>query len=244
MSDRNDLEGLKRFAKTLLKLDIQKTEMSPLVVKHPFTDSGIVGIRQKDGHYAIGNLIDSEADMKAWNKQTEELIDQAETPLHVFMMITKSYMLGFLKYAKPFLSSEDFTKMLADAWVRSESPNADPNLSKSKLVSLFKAADPEILMDAEERAQLQSLDDKVTIYRGVTSYNARNVKALSWTLDENVARWFASRFGEQGRVYQAQIAKDDILAIFTGRNESEVIVDPKQLREIQLAQDLQMDLSM
>lgn len=244
MSDRNDLAGLKRFAKTLLKLDIQKTEMSPLVVKHPFTDSGIVGIRQKDGHYAIGNLIDSEADMKAWNKQTEELIDQAETPLHVFMMITKSYMLGFLKYAKPFLSSEDFTKMLADAWVRSESPNADPNLSKSKLVSLFKAADPEILMDAEERAQLQSLDDKVTIYRGVTSYNARNVKALSWTLDENVARWFASRFGEQGRVYQAQIAKDDILAIFTGRNESEVIVDPKQLREIQLAQDLQMDLSM
>ena len=244
MSDRNDLVGLKRFAKTLLKLDIQKTEMSPLVVKHPFTDSGIVGIRQEDGHYAIGNLIDSEADMKAWNKQTEELIDQAETPLHVFMMITKSYMLGFLKYAKPFLSSEDFTKMLADAWVRSESPNADPNLSKSKLVSLFKAADPEILMDAEERAQLQSLDDKVTIYRGVTSYNARNVKALSWTLDENVARWFASRFGEQGRVYQAQIAKDDILAIFTGRNESEVIVDPKQLRDIQLAQDLQMDLSM
>ena len=244
MSDRNDLEGLKRFAKTLLKLDIQKTEMSPLVVKHPFTDSGIVGIRQEDGHYAIGNLIDSEADMKAWNKQTEELIDQAETPFHVFMMITKSYMLGFLKYAKPFLSSEDFTKMLADAWVRSESPNADPNLSKSKLVSLFKAADPEILMDAEERAQLQSLDDPVTIYRGVTSYNARNVKALSWTLDENVARWFASRFGEQGRVYQAQIAKDDILAIFTGRNESEVIVDPKQLREIQLAQDLQMDLSM
>ena len=244
MSDRNDLVGLKRFAKTLLKLDIQKTEMSPLVVKHPFTDSGIVGIRQEDGHYAIGNLIDSEADMKAWSEQTEELIDQAETPFHVFMMITKSYMLGFLKYAKPFLSSEDFTKMLADAWVRSESPNADPNLSKSKLVSLFKAADPEILMDAEERAQLQSLDDKVTIYRGVTSYNARNVKALSWTLDENVARWFASRFGEQGRVYQAQIAKDDILAIFTGRNESEVIVDPKQLREIQLAQDLQMDLSM
>ena len=134
--------------------------------------------------------------------------------------------------------------MLADAWVRSESPNADPNLSKAKLVSLFKAADPEILMDAEERARLQSLDDPVTIYRGVTSYNARNVKALSWTLDENVARWFASRFGEQGRVYQAQIAKDDILAIFTGRNESEVIVDPKQLREIQLAQDLQMDLSM
>ena len=59
MSDRNDLVGLKRFAKTLLKLDIQKTEMSPLVVKHPFTDSGIVGIQTPDGHLGIANLVES-----------------------------------------------------------------------------------------------------------------------------------------------------------------------------------------
>ena len=44
MNRTTDLTGLKRFAKTLLQLDIQKTPMSPLVVKHPFTDSGIVGV--------------------------------------------------------------------------------------------------------------------------------------------------------------------------------------------------------
>lgn len=244
MSQSTDLAGLKRFAKTLLQLDIQKTKMSPLVVKHPFTDSGIVGIQTPDGHLGIANLVENSKDLKTWREQTAGYIDQAETPYHVFMLITKPYLLGFLKYAKPYLSTEDFTQLLADVWIRSESPNDDPNLSKTKLLAMFKVADPNILMDDEERSRLQSLEDPVTVYRGVTSYNAKNVKALSWTLDENVAQWFAHRYGEQGTVYQAQIRKGDIYAIFTGRNESEVIVDPAQLVNIEPVQDLNMDLKM
>lgn len=70
------------------------------------------------------------------------------------------------------------------------------------------------------------------------------MRALSWTLDENVAQWFAQRYGEQGTVYQAQIHKDHIYAIFTGRNESEVIVDPKHLINIEPVKDLAIDLKM
>lgn len=244
MSKATDLAGLKRFAKTLLQLEIQKTKMSPLVVKHPFTDSGIVGIQTPDGHLGIANLVGNSKDLKIWREQTAGYIDQAETPYHVFMLITKPYLLGFLEFAKPYLSTEDFTQMLADAWIRSESPNDDPNLSKTKLLAMFKAADPNILMDEEERSRLRSLENPVTVYRGVTSYNAKNIKALSWTLDENVAQWFAQRYGEHGIVYQAQIRKDDIYAIFTGRNESEVIVDPAKLVNIEPVQDLNMDLKM
>lgn len=69
-------------------------------------------------------------------------------------------------------------------------------------------------------------------YRGVTSYNAKNIKALSWTLDRDTAEWFAYRFGEEGTVYEAQIQKEHILAFFNGRNESEVVVDPKYLEQI------------
>ena len=82
-------------------------------------------------------------------------------------------------------------------------------------------------MDEEEYAVYQSLEDPVTVYRGVTSYNAKNIKALSWTLDRDTAEWFAHRFGEEGTVYEAQISKEHILAFFNGRNESEVVVDPK-----------------
>ena len=59
--------------------------------------------------------------------------------------------------------------------------------------------------------------------------NAKNIKALSWTLDKDTAEWFAHRFGENGMVYEAQIQKKYIYAFFNSRNESEVIVDPKHL---------------
>lgn len=36
-------------------------------------------------------------------------------------------------------------------------------------------------------------------------------------------------------MYEAQIEKEHICAVFTGRNESEVIVDPKHLLALSLA---------
>lgn len=76
--------------------------------------------------------------------------------------------------------------------------------------------------------------------------NAKNVKALSWTLDRSIAEWFATRFDEDGTVYQAQIDKSHIYAYFDGRNESEVIVDPKYLMDITESEsmDNSFDISM
>ena len=145
------------------------------------------------------------------------------------MMITKSYALGFLKFARNSLSEKDFASILSDAWIRTETPNNDPNLSKKDLLSMFKSTDPRLLMDEDDYQRFMDLDDVVTVYRGVTSMNAKNIKALSWTLDRDTAEWFAYRFGENGTVYEAQIQKKYIYALFTGRNESEVIVDPKHL---------------
>lgn len=72
----------------------------------------------------------------------------------------------------------------------------------------------------------------------MTSYNADNVKALSWSLDYEKAAWFAHRFGEEGKVYEAQIAKEHIFAYFNSRNEQEVIVDPKHLINTSDAEDM------
>ena len=87
-------------------------------------------------------------------------------------------------------------------------------------------------MTETERRRLAELEETVTVYRGATPYNARNVKALSWTLDKKKAEWFAHRFGEKGTVYTAQIKKGDILAVFTGRNESEVVLNPSKLEQL------------
>jgi len=223
-----DMKGLKNLARTFLMLDIQPTNFSPMIVKHPFTDTGITAINTEDG-YQVVNLMDDSAALDRWRKQVREIIDSAEGAVHIRMGITKPYQLAFLKHAMPHLSRTDFSEYLADAWVLCEEPNRDPNFTKRQLLGLFQKADPRALMSEEEYQQFQALEDPVTIYRGVTPYNAESAKSLSWTLDRKTAEWFANRFGENGTVYRAQINKAHIYALFTGRNEAEVIVDPKHL---------------
>lgn len=232
-----DLPRLKALCHTFLELDIQPTKVSPLVVKHPFTDSGIVGLRKEDGSIAIADLTSDPDSLHLWREQCRRLIDEAEKPFELFQMVTKSYKLGFLKYAAPSLSEQDTALFLSQAWITTEAPNSDPNLSKRELLALFRSVDPQKLMDGEEYGLFRSLDDVVTVYRGVTPYNAKNVKALSWTLNRDTAEWFAHRFGEQGTVYEAQIPKEHICAVFLGRNEAEVIVDPKHLQDIASVQE-------
>lgn len=224
-----DLKGLKRRASLLLDVDIKPTKFSPLVMSHPFTDSGIVGIRGEGGSLKVANLVDDPCALEEWRKQVRQQINEAQTTFRLFVMVTKPYRLGFLEYAIPFLSEQDAAQLLAWTWTSSEAPNSNPNLSKAKALKLFRSIDPSKLMDEEEFERFQNLDSVVTVYRGVTSYNAKNVKALSWTLDRSTAEWFAHRYGEQGTVYEAQIQKEHIHALFLGRNEFEVIVDPKHL---------------
>ena len=115
--------------------------------------------------------------------------------------------------------------------------NRDAEVSHTQLTEIFRHSDPAALMDEAEQAQLAELDDTVTVYRGVTTINSDNLLALSWTLDYETADWFARRFDEDGTVYKAQIDKEHIFALFNGRNESEVVLDPKYLKDITQAQE-------
>ena len=101
---------------------------------------------------------------------------------------------------------------------------------------MFQEASAEDLMNLDERRKLAELPDEIEIYRGVTEKNKDNILAMSWTMKQETAEWFANRFKGKGKVYRAKIRKEDILAVFLGRNESEVIVDPKNLKEISLCE--------
>ena len=223
--------------------DPEPTELFPLVVKHPFTDSGIVGIRTPDGEYAIGNIMENPEDLQTWRKQVSRQIDSADSVMQIAYMLTNSYSIGFLKYVQSYLDKTDFSQLLGYLWVCTEAPNSDPNLSKIQMLNLFRKADPAVLMDETELQQFRQLEDLVTVYRGVTSHNADNVLALSWTLDRDKAQWFAHRFGENGTVYEAQITKQHIYAFLNSRGESEVIVDPRGLQDITESQDEGMALT-
>lgn len=236
MLQHTNMNGVKSVARALLMTEIHKTEFSPMIVQHPFTNSGITAI-VKDGEVQPLDITENDNILQAWQNYVTRLIDQAEKPYDIYMMINKPYGLSFLRYASSYLSREDFSEILSDAWIRSENPNSDPNLTKRQLLRMFEDADPAILMSPEERKQLDTLDDTVTIYRGVTSHNKTIGRALSWTLNQKTAEWFAHRFKSAGFVYQAQVDKKNIIALFNGRNESEIIVDPKNLPIISQAEE-------
>ena len=233
---KTNLAEVKRLAKILLNMEPELTEFSPMIVHHPFTSSGSAGLKDREGNLRIGNIVESQEDRKQWQKQVEKIIDGCDNALSIYHLIEKPYVLGFLKYAAPYLSKEDFSTILADAWIRSEQPNHDPNLPQSRLLAMFRAADPTLLMDDQERNMLDSLKDTVTVYRGVHSAKSNGVNAMSWTLDQDTAAWFAGRYGRQGCVYEAKIEKAHICAMFLGRNESEVILNPKYLMDISQVQ--------
>ena len=243
MKRRTDLEQVKAVAIALLLTEIHKTEFSPAVVQHPFTSSGIVPLR-KDGQMQIADITQDENALKQWQDTMTQMINAARKPFDIYMMVNKPYALTFLKYSSPYLTASELGKILASAWMRSENPNMDPNVSQSKLIALFKKADPRYLMDSEEQLQLAELSDPVTVYRGVTSVNRSRVHAMSWTLNPETAKWFAHRFGEHGIMYEAKIQKAHILALFNGRNESEIVVDPSFLMNIEEVQEQSEALTM
>lgn len=230
MRETTDIQSVKTVARWLLWTDVHKTPYSPIIVQHPYTSSGLTVI---GGATEIIDITESTQNLQRWREYISKKIDRANDVIAVYIMLNKTYGLTFLKFAKQYLSTKDLSEILADAWMRSENPNMDANITKQELVEIFEQADKAALMTDEERKRLSEMDDIITIYRGVTPYNAKNVKALSWTTDIKRAEWFAHRFNEDGTVYKAQISKAKVLAYFMGRGESEIIVNPKELKIIQ-----------
>ena len=111
-------------------------------------------------------------------------IDEAENVWKIYFIVNAPYKLAMIKYWKDDLCLEDFTKLFKDAWILSENPNDDINVSIDMLIRWFTKADKKILMNNEELEVYNSLPDEFTIYRGVgrkskkTEYHGLEIKEL------------------------------------------------------------------
>jgi len=99
-----------------------------------------------------------------------------------------------------------------------------------KTIGELAEAKKEFLMTKEEKDKFDLLPKRITIYRGLQDKKAK-IKSLSWTLSEDKAKWFASRFRGEIKVYKAEIDKEDVFMYTNDRNEEEVVINPNKLRE-------------
>ena len=85
-----NMDEVRRIAKTFLMIDYVKTPFSPLVVIHPFTNSGVVPVREGDGIRLV-DITKDKNDFKAWQKDVTEAIENESNPHVIQMMMNKSY---------------------------------------------------------------------------------------------------------------------------------------------------------
>lgn len=221
----SDIKSIKSVAIAFLYQDIDDTEYSPIVVSHPVFESAFIGI-QRDGQMQMVNILDDKKDLQFAQMQREKLINIQKDVRGVYMIIRKSYRLTFLKFIKEYLSIKDMSELLAHAWVTSENPNQDVNVSVETAVKWFKEADKKVLMSKEEYEYYLSLPQTITAYRGVAV--GRNPKGISWTCNFETAEWFANRYntdGKNGYIQSVTIDKSCVLAYFNTRDEDELVID-------------------
>jgi hypothetical protein len=104
-----------------------------------------------------------------------------------------------------------------------------------KIEALFHRCDRQKLLAAGDPLPE---GDTLTIYRGVAGVGSmRRVSGLSWTLDLDIACWFASRFNlPNPAILAASVRPDEVFFYTDGRNEQEVVVRPARIKRVKLSE--------
>lgn len=225
----SNLEKIKEMAWVFLHLKLEWDEQDPVSVHHPYFSCRFTNL-VKDGVSQMGDLRKPE-DMELAMDIVKKRIEKAESVHSITKLMCNKFLLVFFKYIREYLDPEDYAAELREAWLMTEFPNADPNLSLAEKVRFFRKADPKLLMSKSDYARFLSLPDELVVYRGVNRKGS--YKGLSWTIDKERAEWFASRWEWNSAVYRATVAKADVLAYFGERSEEEIVLDSRKLKNIE-----------
>ena len=123
------------------------------------------------------------------------------------------------------LYAADPRRIVAYVWTDTEGPSQQQGEwidVFSSVVDLFGR-----VSDTDEK-----LSGELSIFRGRSG--DEELPGMSWTLSREKAEWFAGRFPQYGEpvVYSATVRAEEALGYFTGRGESELVVDPETLRAL------------
>ena len=79
MRKQTDLAKVKLTALALLSTEINETPYSPMIVKHPFTDTGVSAIPDGKGGVEMIDLTEDDAQLR-WRQSMARQIDKADPP--------------------------------------------------------------------------------------------------------------------------------------------------------------------
>ena len=114
MKKTTDFQQVKKVVVSLLHLPIKPTPLSPAIVSHPIFQSGAY-YANNGGSWELIPLLGSEDNLARARNEIESQINDCKTLDRLLALVLLPYQLTFLKYAKPFLSEEDFSRLVEQA---------------------------------------------------------------------------------------------------------------------------------
>jgi hypothetical protein len=138
-----------------------------------------------------------------------------------------------LRKLAPRLNDEEYFRLLGSVWTDSENSWQYRRLVRGLLSPRGRRLEARrFMMSEEEQAVFDSLPTQVVVYRGCGRGNRHG---WSWTLDPDQSGWFARRFASlndgrfSGLVVVGECQRSSVVAYFNGRNESEIVIDPRDV---------------
>lgn len=156
---------------------------------------------------------------KYWNNQQYESF---------FGLVEKQFTLDVFQQVYEQIPVEHRYSVFVDLYTRNDYGfhRIDPLLVR-EILNTNKGRIEENYFDTDEEGY-------VTIFRGMQEKSAPPETAYSWTIDLAKAEFFATRFNSiPSQIYTAKVHYTNIIDYITTRNESEVIVLPEDLKNIQ-----------
>jgi len=233
MRKETDLEAVKKVARSFVYLDVHINEKVGFIVNHPYIGQ-IATVVNEEGTLKLKD-VRNEKDLEDIRNNILKTIEAVTSYLQFIHIIRPPYLPAFFKFTYHLLSAYDYSTFMGSMWTIVEFPNVDDNITAPEFVKLFRKAEKALLMDDDELRQYLNLSEEITVYRGIRGRGS--LKALSWTIDIEQAEWFARRWDKNGKVYSATVRKEDVLAVFTSRGESELVVDYTKLKGIKLERE-------
>jgi hypothetical protein len=144
-------------------------------------------------------------------------------------------------------NAQEYWSLVRQVWLLSKVVSPDTT-AWIKIFTSRRSSSRHLFMDAGEQDRFCRLPDVIDIYRGVLSTDDRGI---SWSLSRYVAslyprskrtarsadgkRRHAGLMSKQRILLEGRVGKADVFACFNGRNESEIIVDPRTVQIVRFS---------
>lgn len=170
-------------------------------------------------------------DFDATAKAVARAVAEDDFDTLIMVLIARPYRTDWFDEFAGRMDDKTYWRLLGELWVDQENPEDFVEEWQVRFASPRPGR--EEIMQPEEREALAALPDEIEVFRadiGAAPWGP------SWTMIEEVARWFAGRYSPEApaTLYRGRVRREDVLAHFTRREEAEIVVArPGLVRDVE-----------